>query len=77
MTDINIWTIVLIAFFTGFGSGIGNPIGQHLYEKYIKDKLIKTSDGVGDLKEKIKNELVRSVESTKNIEEKMLGKKNE
>jgi len=74
MTDINIWTIILIAFFTGLGGGIGNPIGQHIYDKYVKDKLVKTSDGVDELKDKIKTEVVKSVEATKNIEEKMLGK---
>jgi hypothetical protein len=75
MADINIWTIILIAFFTGFGSGIGNPVGQHLYEKYIKDRLVKTTNNVEGLKDKIKNEVIKSVENTKNIEEKILGKK--
>jgi hypothetical protein len=75
MADINIWTIIAIAFFTGLGSGIGNPIGAHLYEKYVKDKLVKTTSNVEELKEKIKTEVVKSVESTKNIEEKILGKK--
>jgi len=75
MTDINIWTIVAIAFFTGLGSGIGNPIGAHIYEKYVKDKIVKTGNGVDNVKEKIKTELIKSVEGTKNIEEKILGKK--
>jgi hypothetical protein len=75
MADINIWTIVLIAFFTGLGSGIGNPIGQHLYEKYIKSKLVKTTDKLDEVPEKLTDELISSIENTKHIEEKILGKK--
>jgi hypothetical protein len=74
MAEINVWTIVLIAFFTGLGSGIGNPIGQHLYEKYIKSKLVKTTEKLDDVPEKLKEELARSIENTKHIEEKILGK---
>ena len=74
MTDINIWTIVLIAFFTGLGGGIGNPIGQHIYEKYIKQKLMKTTDLTEVGKEKIKADLLKSLDIGKNVEQKILGK---
>jgi ribosomal protein S13 len=77
MVDINIWTIVAIAFFTGLGSGIGSPIGAHIYEKFIKNKLIKTTDLTEQSKEKIKNDLLKSIEIGKNVEEKILGRKIE
>jgi ribosomal protein S13 len=73
MTDINIWTIVAIAFFTGLGGGIGNPIGQHIYEKYIKNKLMKTTDLTEQGKEKIKADLLKTLDIGKNVEEKILG----
>ena len=74
MTDINIWTIVAIAFFTGLGSGIGSPIGAHIYEKYIKNKLMKTTSTADELKEKLKIEVTKSIDIGKDIPDKILGK---
>jgi hypothetical protein len=31
--------LVLIALFTGIGSGIGNPIGQWIYKKFLRERL--------------------------------------
>jgi len=44
--EINIWTVVLIAFFTGLGSGVGNPIGQHLYKKFIEHRIERASENL-------------------------------
>jgi len=74
MVDVNIWTIIMIAFFTGLGSGMGAPIGAHIYEKYVKDKLMKTTSSADILKEKLKNEVTKSLDVGKNVEEKILGK---
>jgi len=75
MADINIWTILAIAFFTGLGSGIGSPIGAHIYEKYVKERLMKTTDLTQQGKEKIKTELLKSIDVGRNVEENILGKK--
>lgn len=33
--------LILVAFFTGIGAGIGNPIGQWIFEKFIKHSILR------------------------------------
>jgi hypothetical protein len=39
MVEINITQLILIAFVSGLGGGLGNPIGQFFFEKYLKPKM--------------------------------------
>lgn len=64
---INVGDLVLVAFFTGIGAGIGSPIGNWIFEKLVKrsmnridiEALIselkkKDYEGLGLLREHIK-----------------------
>lgn len=49
------WELISIALMTGIGAGIGNPIGQWFYKKYLEPRLDKTHDIVQTVKDKITN----------------------
>lgn len=50
MADVSIGTLVMIAFFTGLGSGIGTPFGNFLFKKYWEPKLQQIHEKVQSLK---------------------------
>jgi hypothetical protein len=66
MVDINITQLIFIAFFTGLGSGIGMPIGQFVFEKYLKNKLERIHSINGSLKTKV---LDKAVDNIKKMDE--------
>ena len=47
--------LISIAIFTGVGSGIGNPIGQWFYKKYLENKLDTAHDKVKSVGQRITN----------------------
>jgi hypothetical protein len=36
--------LILIAFFTGIGTGIGNPVGQWVFERFIKHSVRRLTE---------------------------------
>lgn len=56
MVEINITQLVMIAFVSGLGGGIGNPIGQFMFEKYLKPSLEK----IHNINSKIKTNVVNN-----------------
>lgn len=69
------WELVSIAFMTGIGSGIGSPIGQWFYKKYLESKLDNAHDKVSSVSDKIRNGTVETPKvDTEDVINKMLGK---
>lgn len=54
--------LVLISFFTGLGVGIGNPIGQYTYERWIKKRFVKIANTIDQHTKKGKNIIKKELE---------------
>ena len=44
MADVSVGSLVLIALFTGLGSGIGTPFGNWVYKKFLEPRLEKAHE---------------------------------
>jgi len=53
--DIGITELLLVALVTGFGAGVGNPIGQFFYKKYLEPRLERVHDKIRNVKDKIRD----------------------
>lgn len=72
---VTTFELISIALVTGIGSGIGNPIGQWFYEKFLKDKLNTAHGKIQIVSDKIKNGEVKLPEvGTDEQIKRMLGK---
>lgn len=49
------WELVSIALVTGIGAGIGNPIGQWFYKKFLENRLDTAHEKVKSVGQKIIN----------------------
>lgn len=69
------WELISIAFMTGIGSGIGSPIGQWFYKKFLESRLDSAHNKVKDVSQRISNGTVEPVKiDTEETIRKMLGK---
>ena len=39
MVEVNVWTLLAIAGVTSIGNGIGTPIGNWIYKKFLEHRL--------------------------------------
>lgn len=49
------WELVSIAFVTGLGAGIGNPIGLWFFKKFLENRLDTAHEKVKSVGQKIVN----------------------
>lgn len=72
---VSTFELIQVAFVTGIGAGIGNPIGQWFFKKYLENKLDKTHDKVQKVSLKIKESdlNIPSISTDEKIRE-MIGK---
>ena len=57
---VTTFELISIALVTGIGSGIGNPIGQWFYKKFLENRLDKAHENVQTVAGKIKNGEVKT-----------------